>query len=139
MKDKKAFIITNAFQKCLDESKRKPNKIWDDKGSEVYNTSMKSWLQKNGIEMYSAQNEGKSAVTEKFIRTLKNNVYKYMTPISNNAYINQWDDIITKYSNTYHGIIKMKHVDVKSSTYFDSCKEINDEDPKFKICEIVKI
>ena len=50
---------------------------------------MKSWLQKNGIEMYSAQNEGKSAVTEKLIRTLKNNVYKYMTPISNNAYINQ--------------------------------------------------
>ena len=57
LKDKKGIAITNAFQKVLDESNRKPNKIWVDKGSEFYNRSMKSWLEKNNIEMYSTHNE----------------------------------------------------------------------------------
>ena len=62
--------IVNAFQKILDDSKRKPNKIWVDKGSEFYNRSMKSQLEKNDIEMYSTYNEGKSVVTESFIKTI---------------------------------------------------------------------
>ena len=70
------------FSKLLDESNHKPNKIWVDKGSEFYNRSMKSWLEKNDIEMYSTYNEGKSVVAERFIRTLKNKIYKYMTLIS---------------------------------------------------------
>ena len=53
LKDEKGIAITNAFQKILDESNLKPNKIWTDKGSEFYNRSMKSGLEKNGIEMYS--------------------------------------------------------------------------------------
>ena len=53
LKDKKAIAITNSFQKFLKESKPKPNKIWVGKGSEFYNRSMKSWLEKNNIEMYS--------------------------------------------------------------------------------------
>ena len=69
------------FKKILDGSNRKPNKIWVDKGSEFYNRSMKSWLQGNNIEMYSIHNEEISVVAERSIRTLKNKVYKYMTPI----------------------------------------------------------
>ena len=72
LKDKKGITITNVFQKFLKESKRKPNKIWVDKGREFYNRSMKSWLEKNNIEMYSAHNEGKSSAAERFIATLKN-------------------------------------------------------------------
>ena len=86
---------------------------------------MKSWLEKNGIEMYSTHNEGKSVIAERFIRTLKNKIYKYMTSISKNVYIDKLDDIVNKYNNTYHSTIKMKPVDVKSSTYIDSSKEIN--------------
>ena len=71
LKDKKGITITNAFQKFLKEYNRKPNKIWLDKGSEFYNRSMKSWLEKHDIEMYSMHNEGKSLVAERFIRTLK--------------------------------------------------------------------
>ena len=82
MKDKKGVGIVNAFQKILDDSKRTPNKIWVDKGGEFYNRSMKSWLEKNDIEMYSTHNEGKSVVAERFIRILKNKIYKYMTSIS---------------------------------------------------------
>ena len=63
----------------LDVSNRKPNKIWGDKGSKFYNSSMKSWLEKNAIEMYSTHNEGKSVIAKRFIRTLKNKIYKYMT------------------------------------------------------------
>ena len=70
-KDKKGTTITNAFQKILNESNRKPTKICVGKESEFYNRSMKSWLEKNDIEFYSAHNEGKSVAAERFIRTLK--------------------------------------------------------------------
>ena len=77
LKDKKGITITNAFQKILDESKPKPNKVWVDEGSEFYNRSMKSCLEKNDIEMYSTHYERKSVVAERFIRTLKNKIYEY--------------------------------------------------------------
>ena len=116
LKDKKGIIITNAFQKVLKESNKKLNKMWVDKGSEFYNRSMKLWLEKNGIEMYSTHNEGKSVAAERFIRTLKNKIYKYMTSVSKNVCIDKLDDMINKYNNTYHDAIKMKPVDVKSNT-----------------------
>ena len=71
MKDKKGITITNAFQKNLKESNQKTDKILVGKGSEFYNRSMKSWLEKNTIEMYSADNEGKSVVAERFMQNLK--------------------------------------------------------------------
>ena len=67
-------MITNAFKKIFDESNRKPNKIWVDRDSEFYNRLMKSWLQKNDIEMYSTHNEGKYVVAERFIKTFKINL-----------------------------------------------------------------
>ena len=88
-KDKKGIPNTNAFQKFLDEPNRKLNKIWVDKGSEFYNRPIKSWLQDNNIEMYSAHNEGKSVIAEGFTRTLRNKIYKYMTSISKNVCIDK--------------------------------------------------
>ena len=61
-----------------------------------------------------------------------------MTSISKNMCIDKLDDILNKYNNTYHSTIKMQPVDVKSSTYIDSSKEINDKDPKFKISDFVR-
>ena len=81
LKNKKGVNIVNAFQSIFKKSNRKPNKIWVDKGSEFYNNSFKKWLQDNDIVMYSTHNEGKSVVVERFIRTLKNKIYKYMTSI----------------------------------------------------------
>ena len=94
LKDKKGVRFVNAFQSILNKSNRKPNKIWVDKGSEFYNRSMKSWLEKNDIEMYSTHNEGTSVVAERFIRTIKNKIYKHMTSISKNVYIDKLDDIV---------------------------------------------
>ena len=78
LKDKKGISIVDAFQKILDDSNRKPNKIWVEKGSEFYNNSFRKWLKDNDIEIY---NEGKSVVAERFIRTLKTKIYKYMTVV----------------------------------------------------------
>ena len=94
MKDKKGISIVNAFQKILNDSNRKPNKIWVDKESEFYNSSVKKWLKGNDIEMYSTHNKEKSVVAERFIRTLKTKIYKYMTSISKNVYIDKLDDIV---------------------------------------------
>ena len=79
---------------------------------------MKSWPEKNKIEIYSTHNEGKYVVAERFIRTLKNKIYKFMTSISKNVYIDILDDMINKYNNTYHRTIKMKPADVKSSNIY---------------------
>ena len=94
---------------------------------------MKLWLQKNDIEMYSKHNEGKSVVTERFISTLKNKIYEYMTSISKNVYINKLDEIVNKYKNIYHNTIKMKPVNVKDDTYIDFGKQNNNKDLKSEI------
>ena len=139
LKDKKEITITNAFQKILDESICKPNKIWIDKGSEFYIRSMKLFLQNNDKEMHSTHNEGKSVVAERFIRALKNQICKYMTSVSKDIYINKLDDIVNKDNNIYHSTIKMKPIDVKLNTYIDSSKEFNKKDPKFKCSDFVRI
>ena len=139
LKDKKGVGLVNAFQNILNKSNRKPNKIWVDKGNEFYNRSMKSWLEKNDIEMYSPHNEGKSAVAERFIRTIKNKICKHMTSISKNVYIDKLDDIVNEDNNTKQRTTKMKPIDVKDNTYIDFGKEVNDNDPKFKVGDHVSI
>ena len=94
---------------------------------------------RNAIEMYSTHNEGKSVAAERFIRILKNKIYTYMTSMSKNVCIDKLDNIVNKYNNAYRKTIKVKPVDVKSSIYIDSSKEINDEYPKFKIGDFVRI
>ena len=78
---------------------------------------MKSWLEKNNMEMYSTHNEGKSVVAERFIRTIKNKIYKHMRSISKNVYIDKLDDIVNEYNNTKHRATKMKPIDVKDNIY----------------------
>ena len=89
--------------------------------------------------MYSTHNEGKSVFAETFIRTLKTKIYKYMTSVSKNVYIDKLDDIVNEYNNAYHRTIKMKPIDVKDNTYINIGKEVNDKDPKFKVGDHVKI
>ena len=139
IKYKKCVTFTNTFQKIMKESNRKPNKIWVDKGSEFYNNYFKKWLKDNDVEMYSIHNKGKSVAAERFIRTLKNKIFKHMTAISKNVYFDVLDDIINKYNNTVHRTTKMKTIDVKDNTYVDSKKEVNDKDPKIKVRDHVRV
>ena len=89
--------------------------------------------------MYSTHNEEKFFVVERFIRTLKSKIYKYMTSISKNMYIDKLDDIVNEYNNTYHTTIKMKPIDVKDNAYINTDKKINNKDPKFKVGDRVRI
>ena len=74
---------------------------------------MKSWLEKNDIKFYSTHSEGKTVIADRFIRTLKNKIYKHITSISKNVYIDKLNYIVNKYNNTDHNTIKMKTTDVK--------------------------
>ena len=118
--------------------KCKPNKIWVDKGSEFYNRYIKWWLEKCDIEMYSNHNERKSVIAKRFIRTLINKIYEYMTSISKNTYIEKLDDIVNKYNDTYNRTIKLKSFELQLNTYIASSKEFSYQDSQFKIGDIVR-
>ena len=108
LKDKKGISIVNAFNEIIKQSNRKPNKIWVDQEGEFYNNVFEKWLSDNGINMYSTYNEGKSVVAERFIRTLKNKLYKHMMATGKNVYYDILDDVVNKYNNTKHSTIKIK-------------------------------
>ena len=138
LKDKKGISIVNAFNNIIKQSNRKPNKIWVDQGGEFYNNVFKKWLSDNGIIMYSTYNEGESVIAERFIRTLKNKLYKHMTANGKNVYYDVLDDVVNEYDNTKHSTIKMKPIDVKNNkrVYID---EHNENDSRFKVGDRVKI
>ena len=117
---------------------RKPNKILVDQGSEFYNNSFKNFLKINNIEMHSTYNEGKSVIAGRFVRTLKNKIFKHMTAISKNVCFDVLDDIVNKYNNAVNRTIKMKPIDVKDDAYVDSIKEVNDKVPKFKVGDRIR-
>ena len=89
--------------------------------------------------MYSTYNEGKSVVAERFIRSLKNRIFKHMTAISKNVYFNVLDVIFNKYNNTVHETIKMKPIDVTGDSYAEYNENPNKKDPKFKAGDHVRI
>ena len=89
--------------------------------------------------MCSTFNEGKSVVAERFIRTLKNNIFKHMTAISKNIYFDVLNDIVNKYNNTIHRTIKMKPIDVTDDSFAEYNKEFNKKGPKFKVGDHVRI
>ena len=138
LKEKNGISMVNAFQKILNEFNRKPNKIWVNRGSQFYNDSFKKWLGDNGIEMCSTNNGGKSVIAERFIKT-KNKIYKFMTTISKNVYIDKLDNIVKECNNTYHKTIKMKSINIKDNAYINFEKEVKNKDPKFNVGDYLRI
>ena len=138
IKDKQGTSIVNTFQKIILEG-RKPNKIWVDQGSEFYNNSFENFLKINNTEMYSTYNEGKSVVAERFIRIMKNKIFKHMTVISKSVYYDVLDDIVNKYNNTVHKTIKMKPIDITCDSYAKYNEDFNKKDPRFKLGDHVRI
>ena len=138
LKDKKGISIVNALNKIIKQSHRKPNKIWVDQGAEFYNHVFKKWLSDNDIIMYSTFNEGKSVVAERYIRPLKNKLYKHMTATGKNVYYDVLDDVYNEYNNTKHNTIKMKPIDIGDNkrVYID---EHNEKDSRFKVGDRVRI
>ena len=138
LKDKKGTSIVNVFQKVISEG-RKPNRIWVDQGSEFYNNSFKDFLKTNNIKMYSSYNEEKSVVAERFIRTLKNKIFKHMAAIPKNVFFDLLVDIVNKYNNAVHRTIKIKPIDIADDSYAQYNKDFNKNDPNFKVGDHVRI
>ena len=139
LKDKKGISIVNAFNKIIKQSNRKPNKIWVDQGGAFYNNVFEKWLSDNDINMYSTYNEGKSVVAERFIRKLKNILYRHMTATCKNVYYDILDDVVNKYNNTKHSAIKMKPIDVWDNNKRVYIDEHNEKDSRFKVGDRVRI
>ena len=131
IKYKKGVSIVSAFQKIISKG-RKPNKIWVDQ----------DFSKINNAEMYPTYNEGKSVVAERFIRTLKNKIFKHMTAISKSVCFDVLDDVVNKYNNTVHTIVKVKPIDVTDDSYAEYHEDFNKKDPKdpkFKVGDHVRI
>ena len=146
LNDKRRISIVNAFQKIISkggkaesEGQCKPNKVWVHQGGESYNKLLQRFLKINNIEMYSTCKEGKSVAAERFIRTLKNKIFKHMTAVLMNVYFDALDDIIDKYNNLVNRTIKVKPTDVTSNSYAEYNENTNEKDPKFKVGDHVRI
>ena len=147
LEDKIGISIVNGFNKIIKQSNRKPNKIWVYQGGEFYNNVFKKWLSDNDIIMYSTYNEGKSVVAERFIRTLKNKLYKHITATIKNVYYDVLANIVNECNNTKHSTIKMKPIDVEDDTTKSSAiarnkrvyiDEHNEKDSRFKAGDRVR-
>ena len=101
--------------------------------------NLRVFLKENDIETYSTFTEGKSVVAERFIKTLKNKIYKHMTTIGENVYFNDLDDIVKKYNNTVHSSLEMKPKDVTDDSFVEYSEETNKKSPKFKVGYNVRI
>ena len=119
LKDKRGITIVNAFQKIISKE-CKPNKI----------SRIKRFFEINSIEMYLTYNEGKSVVVERFIRTMKNKIFKHMTAVSKNVFFDLLDDIVNKYNHTVHKTIKMKPIEVTSNSYAENNEDSNESERK---------
>ena len=107
LKDKKGKAFLNAFIKIVNESNRKPAKIWVDQGREFCNKLVYDWLENNDILMYSTH-ESKSVIDERFIKTLKAKIYKKMTANDSKFYLSYLNKLVGLYNNTYHRSINKK-------------------------------
>ena len=138
LKDKRGIRIVNTFQKIISKG-RKPNKTWVDQGGQCYNNLFKKLLKMKEIEMYSSCKEGKSVVPERFIRTLKNKIFKHMTAISKSVYFNVLDDIVNKYNQRGYRAIKMKPIKVTFDSYAEYNEDSKEKVSKLKIGDQIRI
>ena len=107
LKDKKTESVSTAFDLIFKKSKRKPEKLWTDKGSEFISKHFKDFLKRHNITLYHTQNEEKSCVVERWNRTIKNKMWKMFSANNNTVYWDKLDKLVDDYNNNYHSSIKM--------------------------------
>ena len=140
LKDKTGKSVESALKTIFEE--RKPEKMWVDKGKEFYNKDVKDL-----IELYSTKNEEKSSVVERWIRTMKEKMWKYFTANSTNVYIDVLPDLVKEYKNTRHSSIKMTPVKASKKeneltvwrNLYPDRLEIRDINPKYSVGDKVRM
>ena len=147
MKDQKTESVSSAFIKIFKKSKRKPEKLWTDKGSEFISKHFKEFLKKNNIMLYHTQNEEKSSIVERWNKTMKNKIWKMFSANNNTVYWDKLDKLVDDYNNTYHSSIKMTPTEaskkenekkVFTNLYEDEIY-LKPKKPKFSIDDKVRI
>ena len=108
LKDKKGKTVLNAFIEIVNESNRKPNKLWVDQGREFYNKFMQEWLDNNYILLYFTNNKGKPVISEMFIKTVKTKIYKKKAANESKSYLPYLNKLVDQYNSTYHHSIDKK-------------------------------
>ena len=112
LKNKKPATVINGFIKIANESSRKPNKLWVDQGKKICNSFIQKWFNDNDdISMYSTYSEHKSVISEKFITTLKCNIYEKLSANGNKYYLDHLNKLIEKYNKPYDLLIDKKPID----------------------------
>ena len=146
LKDKRGETVLDAFKYIVETSNRKPMYIWVDEGKEFYNKDMTAWLKDENILRYSTHGEHKSAIAERFNRTLKERMWRRFTAENTRNWIDMLDDLLSKYNNSYHSTIRMRPVDAsKKENESDVWENLFKDDEhhkkssKFKIGETVRI
>ena len=146
LKDKKGETVLDAFKYIVETSKRKPMYIWVDEGKEFYNKDMTAWLKDKNITRYSTHGEHKSAIAERFNRTLKERMWGRFTAENTRNWIDMLDELLSQYNNSYHITIRMRPVDASKKENESEIWEnlFRDEEHarksyKFKVGDTVRI
>ena len=124
LKDKKDQTVLHAFIEIVNESNRKPNKLWVDQGREFYNKLMQEWLNNNDILMYCTHNEGTSVIAEMFMKTWKAKIYKKITANDSKSYLAYLNKLEDQYDNTYHYSSNKKPVNADYSALTQKMRRI---------------
>ena len=146
LKNKTAASILTAVKDVVSESKRQPEKIWVDRGSEFYNKDFKSWATKNKITIYSTYGESKSVVVERFIRTLKELITRKFSSTQSRDWVKILPGVLKYYNNKYHTTIKMSPTEasdpmneVQVYNNVNHEEKVKKKKPKFKVGDQVRI
>ena len=108
LKDKRGQTVADAFRSIFRErAKRKPKMLWTDKGSEFFNGIMKDLLSKNGIKLYTTENEEKSSVVERWNKTMKEQIFRMFSANNNTIYFDKLDELVDQYNHRFHSSIRM--------------------------------
>ena len=147
LKDKKTESVSLAFDTIFEKSKRKPEKLWTDKGSEFISKHFKDFLKKHNIMLYHTQNEEKSSIVERWNRTMKNKMWKMFSANNNTVYWDKLDKLVDDYTNRKHSSIKMSPTEaskkgnekqVFANLYEDEIY-LKPKKPKFSIGDKVRL
>ena len=146
LKNKSAKTMVKAFKSIFKEG-RKPKKLWTDKGREFYNKDVKDLLKSNLIDLYSTENEEKSSIVERWIRTMKDKMWKYFTDSRTYTYMDVLPDLLEDYNKSVHSSTEFTPIDASKKknelavwrNLYPDRHKISRLTPKFSVGDEVRI
>jgi hypothetical protein len=146
LKNKTGALVAEAFESIFEESKRIPEKIQTDDGTEFFNKNVQALFNKHEIHLFSTNNETKASIVERFNRTLKEKMYRYFESTQEFRYVEVLPQLMDNYNNSYHSSIKMKPSEVNEENEREVFHNLYGSDrfkqqiqPKLKVGDWVRI